>query len=69
MIETINNIFDNLFNGHEIQIFTTDNNLITALNAGEFVAKIFIITAIIYLGMLGIWIIYKILTLWSQTGY
>ena len=69
MIETINNIFDNLFNGHEIQIFTPDNNLITYLNAGEFVAKIFIITAIIYLGMLGIWIIYKILTLWSQTGY
>ena len=63
MIETINNIFDNLFNGHEIQIFTPDNNLITCLNAGEFLAKIFIITAIIYIGILGIWIIYKLLTL------
>ena len=68
MIETINNMFDNLFNGHEIKIFTPDNNLITNFNAGEFIAKLFIISAIIYIGMFGIWIIYKLITLWSQNG-
>lgn len=63
MIEIINNMLDNLFNTHEIKVYTPDNNLITSLNCGELLAKLFIITAIIYISMLGIWFIYKIVNL------
>lgn len=61
MITTINNIFDNLFEGHEIQIFTPNDNIIANINAGELIAKLLILTAIIYIALLGIKIIYKLI--------
>lgn len=63
MITTINNMFDNLFYGHEIKIFTPQDNIIANINAGELIAKLLIFTAIIYIAFLGIRIIYKLVKL------